>query len=64
MRNRHTPRICRHCHAPMASGADICWHCGVQWAPEDAPATTLRLVPDEQPSVPDQRVAAAVAARS
>jgi hypothetical protein len=45
MRNRHMPRVCRHCHAPMASGVDTCWRCGVEWATEDQPPATLRLVP-------------------
>jgi predicted amidophosphoribosyltransferase len=73
-RNRHLPRVCRHCHAPMASGDDTCWRCGTQWATEAAPPTTLKLVPDPPPE-PDDRlapgqaatvaaVAVAVAARS
>jgi hypothetical protein len=59
----------------MASGADTCWRCGVEWASEDGPATTLRLVPDDRsdevPATPVaepapylRRVAAAAAARS
>jgi hypothetical protein len=28
----------------MASGTESCWRCGVQWAQEDEPPTTLRLV--------------------
>jgi hypothetical protein len=73
MRNRHIPRVCRHCDAPMASGAGTCWRCGVEWASEDGPATALRLVrggrPDEgreaPPAVPaPRRVAAAALARS
>ncbi len=44
MRNRHIPRVCRHCHAPMASGAAECWRCGVQWASEEGPAAPPRLV--------------------
>ena len=36
----------------MASGADACWRCGVAWAAEDPPATTLRLVPAPPPEVP------------
>jgi hypothetical protein len=31
----------------MASGADTCWRCGVEWATEDQPPTTLRLVPSD-----------------
>ena len=44
MRNRHLPRVCRNCDAPMASGAESCWHCGVQWAQEAGPRTVLRLI--------------------
>ncbi len=31
MRDRHFPRLCRTCDAPMARQADTCWHCGAQW---------------------------------
>src|SRR5688572_3517875 len=39
MRNRHLPRLCRGCNAPMAGHDDSCWRCGVQWAIEEAPVT-------------------------
>jgi hypothetical protein len=68
MRNRHLPRLCRECQAPMAGHEDACWCCGVQWASEDMPGTTLRLIPAAAPSqpghVPERRIALAVAARS
>jgi hypothetical protein len=62
-RNRHTPRLCGNCHAPMASGTDTCWRCGVQWASEDQPATTLRLVsaPPGEPQADPQPAARRVA---
>ena len=44
MRNRHRPRLCRSCEAPMAGDTGTCWRCGVEWAPEETPRTTLRLV--------------------
>jgi hypothetical protein len=28
----------------MARQEDTCWRCGTEWAPEEAPRTTLRLV--------------------
>jgi hypothetical protein len=31
----------------MAGHDDRCWRCGVEWASEQAPATTLRLVPGD-----------------
>ena len=45
MRDRHFPRLCGHCHAPMARQEDACWRCGTQWASEDQPPTVLRAVP-------------------
>jgi RNA polymerase subunit RPABC4/transcription elongation factor Spt4 len=44
IRNRHIPRVCRNCHAPMARQEDSCWRCGTQWASEDDPGTTLTLI--------------------
>jgi hypothetical protein len=69
MRNRHVSRVCRHCQAPMASGAANCWRCAVAWATEEQPPTTLRLVPVLPPaSTPPAKVtahqAAAAAARA
>jgi hypothetical protein len=46
MRNRHVPRVCGNCGAPMAGEEGRCWRCGVEATPEDAPPTTLRLVSD------------------
>ena len=50
MRNRHIASVCRHCQAPMASAAATCWRCGVEWAHEAQPPTTLRIVPRELPA--------------
>jgi predicted amidophosphoribosyltransferase len=44
MRNRHHPRLCRACKAPMSRQEDTCWRCGTEWASEDAPRTTLRVI--------------------
>ena len=33
----------------MAGHEGTCWRCGTQWAPEEAPPTTLRLVRTEAP---------------
>jgi len=50
----------------MAGHEDTCWRCGVEWAPEQAPPTTLRLVPASAPirvdDVPDRRIAVALSA--
>ena len=64
MRNRHLPRLCRNCQAPMAGHEDACWRCGAQWAPEEAPRTTLRLVPAATPSQPERTIPREVAARA
>jgi hypothetical protein len=44
MRERHFPRVCRTCSAPMARQEATCWRCGTQWASEDRPRTALRLI--------------------
>jgi predicted amidophosphoribosyltransferase len=31
MRNRHVPRLCHECRAPMSSSEDGCWRCGARW---------------------------------
>jgi hypothetical protein len=68
MRNRHLPRLCRECQAPMAGHEDACWRCGAEWASEEAPRTKLRLIPAAAPSqpehVPERRIALEPAARS
>jgi predicted amidophosphoribosyltransferase len=28
MRDRHLPRLCPFCTAPMARQEDVCWNCG------------------------------------
>jgi hypothetical protein len=45
MRERHFPRVCRSCSAPMARQEDTCWRCGTRWASEDEPRTTLTVIP-------------------
>lgn len=44
MRERHFPRLCRTCRAPMARQEDTCWRCGAQWACEPAPPTRLKVL--------------------
>jgi predicted amidophosphoribosyltransferase len=45
MRDRHIPRLCRSCAAPMARQRDDCWRCGVEWASAEPSRPKLRLVP-------------------
>lgn len=47
MRDRHFPRLCGQCHAPMARQEDACWRCGTPWAPEKEPRTALHAVSGE-----------------
>jgi hypothetical protein len=49
MRDRHFPRLCGHCDAPMARQEDACWRCGTRWASEDAPRTALEVLPGGAP---------------
>lgn len=58
MRDRHHPRVCRSCQAPMARQQDSCWRCGTQWTSEDAPSTTLRPASRARPAVMPQKQAA------
>ena len=44
MRDRHIPRLCRSCQAPMARHEAACWSCGTQWADEDVPQPALRVI--------------------
>ena len=44
MRQRHFPRLCRSCRAPMARQEDTCWRCGVRWAFEGQPRNALRVI--------------------
>ena len=50
MRDRHLPRLCRACHAPMARQEDACGRCGTQWATEDRPRTPLHVIPGGAPT--------------
>lgn len=43
MRDRHLPRLCRACQAPMARQKDVCWRCAAPWTS----TPQLRLVPSD-----------------
>jgi hypothetical protein len=38
MRERHFPRLCRTCDAPMARQERSCWSCGSAWQADPQPA--------------------------
>jgi predicted amidophosphoribosyltransferase len=44
VRQRHFPRLCRACQAPMARQEDTCWRCGVQWGSEIRTRPALRVI--------------------
>jgi predicted amidophosphoribosyltransferase len=50
MRDRHFPRVCGRCHAPMARQEDACWSCGTRWASEDRPRTALHAISEAPPA--------------
>ena len=50
MRNRHFPRLCGSCRAPMARQEETCWRCGARWVSEDAPRTALRVIAGGAPA--------------
>lgn len=54
MRNRHIPRLCRACTAPMASQEETCWSCGAAYRSVDrthATTAAARWDDDGGPSV-------------
>lgn len=56
MRDRHLPRLCRICQAPMARQESRCWRCGTRWSArstprtEDGPQRRLRVIIGGAPS--------------
>jgi hypothetical protein len=45
MRERHLPRVCPQCRAPMARQEPTCWRCGAESASDGKSRATLRLIP-------------------
>lgn len=62
MRDRHIPRICRSCQAPLARQQDGCWRCGTDWATEHERAAPLRVIPGGALALPAGTRVPAVAA--
>jgi predicted amidophosphoribosyltransferase len=46
MRDRHIPRLCRSCTAPMVRQQDACWRCGAEWATEPIATALLQAEAD------------------
>jgi endogenous inhibitor of DNA gyrase (YacG/DUF329 family) len=57
MRDRHVPRLCAACQAPMARQEENCWRCGSRWASADGARTGLRVITGgaAQAATPDER---------
>jgi len=45
MRERHFPRLCRSCEAPMARQEDACWRCGAPWDDREPSPVTRHMPP-------------------
>lgn len=48
----------------MARQEDMCWRCGTEWASEDAPRTTLKVITGGARAANRAKPAIAVAARA
>ena len=56
MRDRHLPRVCHNCSAPMARQEDSCWRCGTVWTVEPAGTEPLAM-PAVPTTVPQEQAA-------
>jgi len=48
MGNRHIPRLCRSCAAPMAGQEATCWSCGAAYAPAEPAAAPVVMTHDDR----------------
>ncbi|MGZ6565644.1 MAG: hypothetical protein ACXVH1_40030 [Solirubrobacteraceae bacterium] len=55
MRERHFPRLCRSCDAPMARQEDTCWSCEAAWDYRSARRSGWRAIPAGHAARPDGR---------
>ena len=55
MRNRHIPRLCRSCDAPMAGQEDSCWSCGAAWDDWSAKEAPQDVMDGGRAAPPDGR---------
>ena len=53
MRERHYPRLCRSCHAPMARQEDTCWSCEAAWDYRAARRSAWHAIPAGDAARPD-----------
>ncbi len=52
MRNRHFPRLCTSCQAPMARQEAACWSCGAVWAEDVRPSRGPRMTAERSAARP------------
>jgi hypothetical protein len=55
MRERHFPRLCRSCDAPMARQEDTCWSCEAAWGDRSATRSAWRAIPADHAARADGR---------
>jgi hypothetical protein len=53
MHDRHLPRLCRTCNAPMAGQEDSCWKCGAAWDDRLAPRNPVHVIRGDAAEHPD-----------
>jgi hypothetical protein len=53
VRDRHLPRVCRSCDAPMAGQDDTCWKCNATWDDQLGPRNPVRTIPDPAAELPE-----------
>ena len=59
MRDRHFPRLCYACQAPLGRQQDACWDCGTEWVNEGR-RTPLRVLPGGVPTRPAEALKRAI----
>jgi predicted amidophosphoribosyltransferase len=52
MRDRHLPRLCQTCEAPLARQQDACWRCHTAVGPSDVTGATAGTPGVAHPAVP------------
>ncbi len=50
MRERHFPRLCHSCQAPLARQEETCWSCSTPWTVTDTVRPRLTVIPGGPPA--------------
>lgn len=48
--NRHIPRVCANCGAPLGGNDRACWSCHTVWVAPSAPEPDRLAVVEQEPS--------------